>query len=226
MTGVNGPALAVEPRAPRWQQVLPRLRRAILSGEIAPGTRLVPEQLAQAAGVSRGPVVDAIRRLGEEGLVTIAPNGRPFVRGLTSKHLRDLSAFRAQLEVFAARAAIAAGRHAEVDALEADVETMRQYESRDSIERLADADVSFHEHLIALGGNDVANRAWASIADFTRSLLSVSDWLISPNRQVASAHRSIVDALVRGDVPAVERAILAHYDVSTEAMTGAGLVHV
>lgn len=222
----NGSALAVEPRAPRWQQVLPLLRRTILSGEIAPGTRLVPEQLAQATGVSRGPVIDAIRRLAEEGLVTIAPNGRPFVRGLSSKDLRDLSAFRAQLEAFAARRAIAAGRQREVGVLNADVEMMRRYESRDSIERLADADISFHEHLIALGDNQVANRAWAAIADFTRSLLSVSDWLISPNRQVASTHQPIVDALSRGDAAAVERAICAHYEVSADAMTGAGLLRV
>lgn len=222
----NGATLAVAPRAPRWQQVLPLLRRAILSGEIAPGTRLVPEQLAQAAGVSRGPVIDAIRRLADEGLVTIAPNGRPFVRGLSSKSLRDLSTFRAQLEVFAARSAIAAGRQSEVDVLNADVEMMRRYESRDSIEQLAAADVSFHEHLIALGDNQVANRAWVAIADFTRSLLSVSDWLISPNRQVANTHQSIVDALGHGDLAVVERAIRAHYEVSADAMTGAGLVHV
>jgi DNA-binding GntR family transcriptional regulator len=226
MTVLGGATLAVEPRSARWQQVLPVLRRAILSGEISPGTRLVPEQLAQASGVSRGPVVDAIRRLGEEGLVTIAPNGRPFVRGLTGKDLRDLSAFRAYLEVFAARHAIADGRRPDLDPLRGDVEVMRRFESRESIEKLADADVSFHEHLIALADNGVVTRAWALIADFTRSLLSVSDWLISPNQRVASTHHAIVDALERADAAAVERAIGAHYQVSTEAMTTAGLLRV
>jgi DNA-binding GntR family transcriptional regulator len=225
MTTLAGPPLAVEPRPARWQQVLPLLRRAILSGEIAPGTRLVPEQIAQASGVSRGPVVDAIRRLGEEGLVTIAQNGRPFVRGLTTKDLRDLSAFRAHLELFAARTALTAGPAGDLDPLRGDVEKMRRFESRDSIDDLADADVSFHQHLIALADNGAADRAWAAIADFTRSLLSVSDWLVTPNHRVAITHQAIVDALGRGEIASVERAIAAHYAISTEAMTGAGLVH-
>jgi DNA-binding GntR family transcriptional regulator len=216
--------LAVEPRAPRWQQVLPLLRRAILCGEVPPGTRLVPEQLAQAAGVSRGPVVDAIRRLEEEGLITIAPNGRPFARGLTRKDLEDLSAFRANLELFAARAALASGRRPELTPLCRDVEAMRRHHSREGIEWLADADVSFHQHLIALADNGAANRAWAAIADVTRSLLSVSDWLITPDRLVASAHERIVDAIARADLPAVEAAIGAHYQLNDEAMTAAGLV--
>ena len=44
------------------------------------------------------------------------------------------------------------------------------------------------------------------------------------DQRVASTHQSIVDALERGDVAAAERAIGAHYELSTEAMTGAGLV--
>ena len=218
------PVLTVEPRAARWRQVLPLLRRAILSGQIAPGTRLVPEQLARVSGVSRGPVVDAIRRLAEEGLVTIAPNGRPFVRGLTRKDLDDLSAFRAGLEGFAARTALARGRAPDLAALCRDVEAMRQHESRERIEDLADADIAFHQHLIALAGNGVADRVWGGIADFTRSMLSVSNWLITPDRLVASAHQRIVEAIAGADLVAAEAAIAAHYRLSGEAMTTAGLV--
>ena len=216
--------LTIEPRAPRWQQVLPILRRAILSGELAPGTRLVPEQLAMATGVSRGPLCDAIRRLSEEGLVTIAANGRPFVRGLTRKNLEDLSTFRANLELFAARTALGRGIPPDLSLLHADVAIMHCYQSPDSIEQLADADVAFHQHFIGLADNSVADRAWAGIADVTRSLLTVSDWLISPDQLVAAAHARIADALASNDLRAVEEAVLAHYQLSNEAMTAAALV--
>jgi DNA-binding GntR family transcriptional regulator len=218
-------ALLVEPRAARWQQVLPLLRRAILSGQIEPGTRLVPEQIAAASGVSRGPVTDAIRRLSEEGLVTIATNGRPFVRGLTMKDFHDLNAFRANLEVFAARTALEKDRTPDLKAMRLDVELMHRFESRETIEQLADADVAFHQHLIALADNPVADRAFAAIAEFTRSLLSVSDWLITPEQIVARAHASIVDALDARDLPSLEAAIAAHYRLSSETMTAAGLVN-
>jgi DNA-binding GntR family transcriptional regulator len=216
--------LPVEPRAARWQQVLPLLRRAILSGEIAPGVRLVPEQIAAASGVSRGPVTDAIRRLSEEGLVTIAANGRPFVRGLTMKDFHDLNAFRANLEVFAVRGALQNHRTPNVEALRWDVELMHRYESRETIEQLADADVAFHQHLIGLADNIVADRAFATIAEFARSLLSVSDWLITPDQKVAYAHERVVDALAARDLPSLEAAIADHYRLSSETMTAAGLV--
>ena len=216
--------LTLEPRAPRWQQVLPVLRRAILSGELAPGTRLVPEQLASTTGVSRGPLNDAIRRLSEEGLVLIAPNGRPFVRGLTSKNLEDLSAFRANLEVFAARTVLGRGVAVDVSLLRGDVALMLMCQSRESIDQLADADVAFHQHFIGLADNYVADRAWAAIAEVTRSLLSVSDRLISPDQLVAAAHARIVDALACNDLLAVEEAVAAHYQLSSAAMTAAALV--
>jgi DNA-binding GntR family transcriptional regulator len=167
---------------------------------------------------------DAIRRLSDEGLVLIAPNGRPFVRGLTRKNLEDLSAFRANLEVFAARTALASGVPVDVGLLREDVALMQRYKSRESIEQLADADVAFHQHFIGLADNYVADRAWAGIADVTRSLLSVSDWLISPDSLVAAAHARIVDALARNDLAAVEDAVAAHYQLSNEAMTAAALV--
>src|SRR6266851_7793887 len=43
------------------------LRRAIIAGEFAAGTRLVEEELAAQLRVSRGPIRDALRQLAEEG---------------------------------------------------------------------------------------------------------------------------------------------------------------
>ena len=49
------------------------IRRAILTGQMAPGTRLLEVHLAQELGVSRTPVREAIRELEQEGLVIMRP---------------------------------------------------------------------------------------------------------------------------------------------------------
>lgn len=48
-----------------------RLREALRSGAFAPGERLSAEALSKALGVSRMPVVQALRRLASEGFVTM-----------------------------------------------------------------------------------------------------------------------------------------------------------
>ena len=52
-------------------EVVVRLRDAIVNAKIAPGERLREEILASSMGVSRGPVREAIQRLEREGLVII-----------------------------------------------------------------------------------------------------------------------------------------------------------
>lgn len=50
------------------------LRRAMSSGAFKPGERLSADRLAKELGVSRMPVVQALRRLASEGFVTAVPH--------------------------------------------------------------------------------------------------------------------------------------------------------
>ena len=58
---------------PLREIVYEELKRQIMVGEIAPGTRMMEVELAEEMGVSRTPVREAIRKLEKEGLVTIEP---------------------------------------------------------------------------------------------------------------------------------------------------------
>jgi DNA-binding GntR family transcriptional regulator len=53
-----------------------RLRADIVKGTLAPGTPLSQAAIAQSAGISRGPVNDALRRLQQDKLVIAGPNKR------------------------------------------------------------------------------------------------------------------------------------------------------
>ena len=65
------------------------LRQAIITGEFAPGERLMEIALANRLGVSRTPVREAIRKLELEGLVVMIPRkGTKVKRKKTGKRLR------------------------------------------------------------------------------------------------------------------------------------------
>ncbi len=208
-----------------WQHILPILRHAILSGQFPPGTRLIPERLASELGVSRGPVTEAIRRLAEEGLVVLAPNGRPFVRGLTHRYLRDLYEFRTQLDLLAIKTALAAPEPPDLGPLWEAVAAMRMAQASSDIDALAESDIAFHRDLIALARNAVFNQVWAGIADFSRSLLTVTDKLQTASPSVPDIHAAIATAIAARDLVQVEEAVRAHYRYGEDLLVSSGLVY-
>ncbi len=83
------------------------IRAMILSGELAPGAQLSEEALAEACGVSRTPVRDALRRLEGETFIRRSGSQRSFVAEWSLNDLEDAFELRAMLEGHAARRAAA-----------------------------------------------------------------------------------------------------------------------
>ena len=75
------------------------LRKAILTGELKPGERLMEIHLANRLGVSRTPIREAIRKLELEGLVIMIPRRGAEVAQITEKSLRDVLEVRRALDV-------------------------------------------------------------------------------------------------------------------------------
>src|SRR3990172_11947171 len=77
------------------------LRRAILNGELASGSRLVQAELAAMLDVSTTPVREALRDLATEGLVQFDPHRGAIVSELSSEDVHAISAFRTVLDPLA-----------------------------------------------------------------------------------------------------------------------------
>ena len=95
--------LNVNEYLPLRDVVFNTLRQAIITGEFAPGERLMEISLANRLGVSRTPVREALRQLELEGLVRIIPNRGAFVEGITKEDVKDIYEIRARLEGLCAK---------------------------------------------------------------------------------------------------------------------------
>jgi len=95
------PPLHIEGHRSRSHALYEHLRKAIHDGTLRPGERLIEEVLAEAAGVSRTPVRETLRRLEAEGLVEDADRGM-VVTSLSDTDLLELCAVREVLEGMAA----------------------------------------------------------------------------------------------------------------------------
>ena len=76
------------------------LRRAIIGGELEPGTHLVESALSERFGVSRAPIRDALKELEGEGLLEPRRRG-VYVKALTGEDVWELHNLRQTLEVAA-----------------------------------------------------------------------------------------------------------------------------
>ena len=93
------------------------VRGMILDGRFAPGARLGEADLAEAVGVSRTPVREALRHLAAEGLVEITPNKGARVVEWTQAELEQVFDLRAEVEGLAARLAAQRASASQLDGL-------------------------------------------------------------------------------------------------------------
>src|SRR5580765_7999038 len=80
-----------------------RLRDAILRGALQPGEKIVEEQLCADFGISRAPLREALRLLGQQGLVEHLPRRGVRVTQLSARDIDELFTLRDALEQFAVR---------------------------------------------------------------------------------------------------------------------------
>jgi DNA-binding GntR family transcriptional regulator len=79
------------------------IRDGILLGTYAAGSRLTEQEVVEAAGVSRTPVREALRRLHAEGLVNFEPNRGAVVALFELEDAEEIFELRALLEPISAR---------------------------------------------------------------------------------------------------------------------------
>jgi DNA-binding GntR family transcriptional regulator len=96
-----------------------RLRMAIMTGELAPGSKLRLDALREKLGltISRSPLREALSRLGAEGLVLIEDNRGYRVIPVSEENLQEIAKLRVHSESLALREAIAKGDQAWLDGI-------------------------------------------------------------------------------------------------------------
>lgn len=126
-----------------------RLRRAILTGELAPGEKLVATTLAGEWNVSPTPLREAFVRLAESGLVELTPQRGARVTDISADEAKEIFELRLLLEPGAVERSIALTNDGHVVQLESALTTLQQeLDAGDLVSSMA-AHRGFHSLLIA-----------------------------------------------------------------------------
>lgn len=176
------------------------LRERILDGELAPGARLVEQELRDTYRVARHSARAALRSLAAEGLVTIEPNRGARVTRLDDEAIRGLYELRSALEVEAARLALERhdGRLPEPVHLAVRRLSAVCARRRPGWSAMIDAHDPVHAAIVAASGSPRIVRAHAALSTETRLFLVGLRPIWTPARMAADHEALVRDLTARG----------------------------
>lgn len=197
------------PSTEETQRVFESLRNAVLDQRLPPGLQLKEQALADAFGVNRAVVRQALARLEIYRLVTHAPNRGVFVAHPSAAEGRDLFTARRYIEAAIVELAVERLKDADIARLRALVRQERQaYEDQD-VRKALRLSVDFHLQLADAVGNTVL----ASFLDeiVTRMpLVVLAHRRESPPTCMLDDHEQILDAIAAGDAGRARALMIEH----------------
>ena len=214
VTVIGHPAPASPPTRAAWVDQL--LRRAILTGELAPGEKLLGEKLAEQWGVSPTPLRESFQRLAGEGLVVIEPQRGARVAPIDAATALHVYELRLLLDPAALRSSM---RAAAGDAGYADEvgRALRRLEGRHrAMVDFHDAHRAFHLALVSRCSNPLLLQQVGHLRDQSQRYQVWSAG--ARGGDAGQEHRDLAAAAAAGDVRAAVAVLTAHLRASRDAI--------
>jgi DNA-binding GntR family transcriptional regulator len=203
-------ALAPVTNATRRDVVVDAIRRALLSGELAPGQRVKEAPLADALGVSRPTIREAIHQLIHEGSLVQEPYKGIRVAQPSPQDLLDVAEVRVSLETLAAlrlaKHPAGEGMRRLRQALQAHLDAI---DAGDPV-KADQTHLELHRTLWDGAGNGMLTRIWPLVESQIRMAMTLDQATLSDPARDAELHRRLVDVIASGDEEQIVAEVREH----------------
>ena len=210
MSAVPHPTIALLQAHSLTSVVQREIERRILQGELAPGAKLIEATLAEALGVSRGPVREAFRMLEEAGLVRLEKNRGVFVRSIPLDEAMEIFDLRAMMDEAVGRQLAERITPEQLRLLRGRVDAMEKAVKAGEADSYHLLNLEFHDKLVEFTGNQKLTAFYRRLINelslFRR--MNLVDAKLLPIS--AGEHRAIVKAIASGDPEVAGRAMRQH----------------
>ena len=200
--------LSVQPNL--VEQVHEAILLEISSGKLAPGTRIIQEQIAAELGVSRQPIQQALLLLRNQGLLRDAPGRGLIVAPLDPDHIRQMYDVRAVIEGLAFRKAAlnnaAAAKREGPDF----ITKGREAAKNGSVTDLIAADMAFHHFVYSLSENLLVAPTMDTHWTYTQRVMGEVLMRDEKPRDIWDQHEALLQSIISGDGDAAERHAREH----------------
>lgn len=179
---------------PVREQIAEQLRSDIISGALAPDTKLNEQRLAERFGVSRGPIRDVLLQLTKEGLLVSKNHVGASVNKMLDPATQSLMVdIRRRIETFAVKQLKGKLTDDDFTALENILHWFEEAFKNEDYTDVTRADIEFHKYIVEKGGGKELVNFWYPVVMRMRMNYKRID---TPTQGVEE-HRTIIDALRR-----------------------------
>jgi len=206
--------ITLTPRA-LYEEVAELLRQRIFARELEPGSWIDEAKIAEAYGISRTPLREALKVLAAEGLVTMKVRRGAYVTEVNEKDLSDVYHLLALLESDAAGVVAERATEAELESLaELHQSLERAQGDREAFFRINE---EFHQRLLQLADNRWREQMVADLRKVMK--LNRHQSLLKSGRILESLqeHRLLLQALQSRDAAASAQRMREHFLSGLEA---------
>jgi len=207
-------ALTLTPKA-LYEEVAELLRQRIFSNELAPGSWIDELRLAEAYGISRTPLREALKVLATEGLVTMKVRRGAYVTEVSDKDQSDVYHLLSLLESDAT--GVVAQQASDTELAELVQIHQELHAAKDNTERFFEVNERFHMRLL-----EMANNRWRTqlVLDLRKVMkLNRHNSLFKSGRieESMQEHQDIMDALLAKDAALSQQRMQTHFKNGLQA---------
>jgi DNA-binding GntR family transcriptional regulator len=205
-----GPLQAIEERKSLGEHVFETMKMAIIRGDMSSGSRVVESRIAEAIGISRTPVREAMHKLEREGLLQRQPKGGYIVLGLNREDIEETFGIRSVLESYAAKLAAIKHTPGELKPLEQKIKAYQACLDQGRFKDLPRINTEFHDLLYALSRSPKLIHMIHGLRDhiyrYRQIILEKEVMAVQSNDD----HRQMLLAIRKRDGDGVERLVREH----------------
>jgi DNA-binding GntR family transcriptional regulator len=172
--------------------------------------RLDERQLGEALGVSRTPIREAMALLEQEGFLRTVPRRGVFIVRKTKKQVIEMIEMWAALESMAARLATLNASDKDIAALRHMFDEFRNATPAEHIDEYSDANIAFHQAIIALSGSHLMGKTIENLFVHVRAIRRMTISQRDRAERSIADHMRIIEALEKRDTELAERLVRQH----------------
>ena len=212
------PALSLSPRA-LYEEVAELLRQRIFQRELEPGSWIDELKIAEAYGISRTPLREALKVLAAEGLVTMKVRRGAYVTEVSERDLSDVYHLLSLLESDASAVVAGTATSAQIEALQAVHQELEDCVKPEQQDREAFCKVNERFHMLLL---EIANNRWRDqmVLDLRKVMkLNRHNSLLKTGRveESLNEHRALMAAISSRDSALAMQRMQEHFRNGLEA---------